>query len=121
MASLTLVGTEDQEGWEERAHRPLPRGLFRLDISGRILHFAPAVGAASALDEAAAGQNFFDELAPCIRLRDARARFAEGVRRRDLFETLECLCRCPSEDLVRVTLYYSRISDTAWALVESPE
>ncbi len=98
----------------------VPLGLLRLDIGGRILHYNPTPehGPTHAADELV-GRNFFEELVHCQHVQEFREQYAAGVRRRDLFASFGDCCTCPqgSQD-VRITLYYSRVSDTAWALVE---
>lgn len=98
----------------------LPLGLLRLDIGGRILHYnpTPEAGPTHGADELL-GRNFFDELACCRHVQEYRAQYAEGVRRKDLFASFGDSCDCAQGNQdVRITLYYSRVSDTAWALVE---
>jgi photoactive yellow protein len=119
--------TGDHHSWFEalddvgaEALDALPVGLIRLDREGRILHYNTAEShLARRAPEEVLGKNFFDEVAPCTQVREFKGRFVEGVQRRDLFETFHFSFRFPWREVgVRITLFYSRVSDTVWALIE---
>lgn len=97
----------------------LPFGMIELDASGKILRFNKTEGQLARLDPARqVGKSFFDEVAPCTKVKEFHGRFLEGVRRQDLYETFGFTFRFPhgTRD-VAITLFYAQKTRSIWVLV----
>ncbi|MBK7864572.1 MAG: PAS domain-containing protein [Archangiaceae bacterium] len=97
----------------------LPFGMIELDASGKILRFNKTEGNLARLDPARQlGKSFFDDVAPCTKVKEFHGRFLEGVRRRELYETFGFTFRFPhgTRD-VAITLFYAQKTQSVWVLV----
>ncbi len=97
----------------------LPIGMIQLDREGRILKFNRAEGDLARRDpKQQIGKSFFDEVAPCTKVREFHGRFVEGVAKRELNATFAYTFLFPfgKQDVV-ITLFYSQQTDTVWVLV----
>lgn len=97
----------------------LPFGAIQLDHSGTIQTYNVYEAQLANLERAdVLGRNFFTEVAPCTNVQAFYGRFLDGVRRRDLHEVFPY--RFPFKLAPRdvtITLFYSRLTDTAWVFV----
>ena len=101
----------------------LPVGMIQLDPSGRVLKYNQAESELARVDKGAAlGRNFFDEVAPCTRVREFHGRFLEGVAARDLNTTFdhEFRFRDGRRKDVLISMFYSKNTDSVWVLVQRP-
>lgn len=97
----------------------LPFGAIQLDENGTILSFNQHEAGLTGRDpQRVVGRNFFREVAPCTNVQEFQGRFAEGVSRGQLHETFPYrfdFQMAPRD--VTVTLFYSKITRTAWVFV----
>jgi photoactive yellow protein len=97
----------------------LPVGMIQLDRAGKVLKFNKTEGELAGKDpKAALGRHFFDDVAPCTKVREFHGRFVDGVARRELNETFAYTFGAPVKKIdVVITLFYSKTTDTVWVLV----
>lgn len=97
----------------------LPVGMIQLDREGKVLRYNRAEGDLARRDpQAQVGRSFFDDVAPCTRVREFHGRFCEGVARRALNETFAYTFAFAHGKVdVVITLFYSASTDTVWVLV----
>jgi photoactive yellow protein len=97
----------------------LPIGMIQLDRRGMVLKFNKTEGELAGKDpKAVIGKHFFDEVAPCTKVREFHGRFVDGVARRELNETFAYTFGAPVKKIdVVITLFYSTTTDTVWVLV----
>ena len=97
----------------------LPFGMIQLDPSGRILKFNQTeADLARIRRERQLGKNFFDDVAPCTKVKEFHGRFLEGVRRKKLYETFGYVFKfAHGWRNVAITLMYSDRTDSVWVLV----
>ena len=72
----------------------LPLGMIQLDSQGKILKFnrtEASLARLKAKDQI--GKSFFNEVAPCTRVREFYGRFQEGVRAKNLYQTFGFIFR----------------------------
>ncbi len=96
----------------------LPYGMIQLDSRGVVLRYSQAEARLSGRTAAdVVGRHFFDEVAPCTRVREFHGRFVDGVRAQqlDTVFTFRFAFRPPRE--VRVHLFYSRLTRSVWVKV----
>jgi photoactive yellow protein len=97
----------------------LPYGMIQLDRDGRILRYNRAEGELTGRSAAEQlGKHFFDEVAPCTKVREFHGRFVEGMKRKRLDTTFQftfALARGPRA--VNIRMYYSTRTDTVWVMV----
>ncbi len=101
----------------------LPVGMIQLDPSGKVLRFNQTESDLARMDKAAAlGRSFFDEVAPCTRVREFHGKFLEGVAARDLSTTFEYefKFRDGRRKDVLISMFYSRNTESVWVLVQRP-
>lgn len=101
----------------------LPVGMIQLDPSGKVLKFNQTESDLARVEKAAAvGRSFFDEVAPCTRVREFHGRFLEGVAARDLSTTFEYEFRFRDgrRKDVLISMFYSRNTESVWVLVQRP-
>ncbi len=107
------------DGLGEADLNALPFGAIRLDRQGVIQTFNAYESRLTGRDPARMlGRNFFTEVAPCTNVQAFAGRFREGVARGELHEVFPYRFdfeMAPRE--VTVTLFYSRITDSAWVFV----
>lgn len=101
----------------------LPFGAIQLDQQGKIITYNVYEAQLANLERLdVVGRNFFTKIAPCTNVQEFYGRFLDGVRRRDLHEVFPY--RFPFKLAPRdvtITLFYSRLTDTAWVFVrETP-
>src|SRR5690242_4385981 len=86
----------------------LPLGMIELDGAGRILRFNKTEGQLARLDPGRqVGKSFFDEVAPCTKVKEFHGRFVAGVRSRELNETFSFEFKFPhGVRQVAITLFY---------------
>jgi photoactive yellow protein len=101
----------------------LPFGMIQLDRAGKILRFNRTEGELARLDpRSQVGKNFFDQVAPCTRVKEFQGRFEEGLRRRSLYETFGFVFKfAHGWRNVAITLMYSEKTDSVWVLVSQAE
>jgi photoactive yellow protein len=87
----------------------LPFGAIRLDPAGTILNYNKSeerISGRSAKE--VIGRNFFQDVAPCTRVRRFFGAFQTGVERRDLSEVFDFTFRFPAATReVRIRMIYS--------------
>ena len=101
----------------------LPIGMVQLDRSGRILKFNRTESElGGTAKENAIGRSFFDEVAPCTRVREFHGRFLEGVEKRELHVIFpyRFQFRDVRQKDVMITMFYSVATDSVWVLVDRP-
>ncbi|WP_224245905.1 PAS domain-containing protein [Hyalangium gracile] len=97
----------------------LPFGLIQLDRSGRILKFNQTEARLARINrERQIGLNFFDEVAPCTKVKEFYGRFVQGLRERSLYETFGFVFKFDHGwRNVAITLFYSEKTDSVWVLI----
>ncbi len=111
----------DQLGEEELDN--LPVGMIQLDPSGKVLKFNQTESDLARMDKAAAlGKSFFDEVAPCTKVREFHGKFLDGVAARDLNTTFdyEFKFRDGRRKDVLISMFYSKSTESVWVLVQRP-
>jgi photoactive yellow protein len=111
----------DQLGEEELDN--LPVGMIQLDPSGKVLKFNQTESDLARMDKAAAlGKSFFDEVAPCTKVREFHGKFLDGVAARDLSTTFdyEFKFRDGRRKDVLISMFYSKNTESVWVLVQRP-
>ncbi|HLL55300.1 MAG TPA: PAS domain-containing protein [Myxococcaceae bacterium] len=97
----------------------LPVGMIQLDLNGKILQFNKTEAKMAQINrDRQVGKNFFDQVAPCTKVREFHGRFVDGVQRRKLYETFGFVFKFDHGwRNVAITLMYSNKTDTVWVLV----
>lgn len=103
----------------ERDLDALPFGLIQLDRSGCILKFNETEAKLARINrERQIGRNFFDDVAPCTKVREFYGRFMRGLRDRSLYETFGFVFKFDHGwRNVAITLFYSEKTDSVWVLI----
>jgi len=104
---------------EEKELDTLPFGLIQLDRTGRILKFNQTEAALARINrDRQIGRNFFDDVAPCTKVKDFYGRFISGLRERSLYETFGFVFKFDHGwRNVAITLFYSDKTDSVWVLI----
>lgn len=99
----------------------LPHGMIQLDRDGKILKYNQTEAELARLDaKKQIGRNFFEDVAPCTKVREFYGRFKDGVARRQLYETFGFLFKfAHGPRNVAITLMYSDKTDSVWVLVSA--
>ena len=97
----------------------LPFGMIQLDRTGKILKFnRTEANLARINQERQLGLNFFDDVAPCTKVREFYGRFQEGLQKRSLYETFGFVFKFDHGwRNVAITMMYSDKTDSVWVLV----
>jgi photoactive yellow protein len=97
----------------------LPFGMIQLDRTGRILKFNQTEAQLARINrERQLGLNFFDDVAPCTKVRDFHGRFLHGLNQRSLYETFGFVFKFDHGwRNVAITLFYSEKTDSVWVLI----
>lgn len=97
----------------------LPFGMIQLDRNGRILKFNQTEAKMARINrDRQIGKSFFDEVAPCTKVREFYGRFQEGLSRRNLYETFGFVFKFDHGwRNVAITMMYSDKTDSVWVLV----
>ena len=99
----------------------LPFGMIQLDPGGKILKYNTAEGKLARRNPIEqVGKNFFEDVAPCTKVRTFYGRFTEGVARESLHETFGFTFKFPHGlSQVAITLFYSESTRSVWVLVSN--
>ena len=97
----------------------LPFGMIQLDRTGRILKFNKTEANLARINrDRQIGRSFFDEVAPCTKVRDFYGRFQAGLEARSLYETFGFVFKFDHGwRNVAITMFYSDKTDSVWVLV----
>jgi photoactive yellow protein len=97
----------------------LPFGLIQLDRTGRILKVNQTEAKLARLSrDRQIGRDFFDDVAPCTKVKDFYGRFLSGLRQRSLYETFGFFFKFDHGwRNVAITLFYSVKTDSVWVLM----
>src|SRR5687767_7509211 len=97
----------------------LPFGMIQLDRSGRILKFNQTEAKLARINrDRQLGKNFFDDVAPCTKVREFYGRFLQGVNSRALYETFGFVFKFDHGwRNVAITLFYAEKTDSVWVLI----
>jgi photoactive yellow protein len=97
----------------------LPFGLIQLDRTGRILKFNQTEANLARINrDRQLGKNFFDDVAPCTKVKEFYGRFQQGLRERSLYETFGFVFKFDHGwRNVAITLFYSDKTDSVWVLI----
>jgi len=97
----------------------LPFGMIQLDRTGRILKFNQTEAKLARINrDRQLGKNFFDDVAPCTKVREFYGRFLQGVNNRALYETFGFVFKFDHGwRNVAITLFYAEKTDSVWVLI----
>jgi photoactive yellow protein len=97
----------------------LPFGMIQLDRTGRILKFNQTEANLARINrDRQIGKNFFDDVAPCTKVKEFYGRFLQGLRERSLYETFGFVFKFDHGwRNVAITLFYSSKTDSVWVLI----
>jgi len=101
----------------------LPVGMIQLDRDGRVLKYNRTESEIARMEQKAqVGRHFFDEVAPCTRVKEFYGEFQRGVETRELHVRFpyEFRFRDGRRKDVMVSMFYSRQTESVWVLVERP-
>jgi photoactive yellow protein len=93
-------------------------GMIQRDSRGTILRYSSAETRLSGLTAAeCVGRSFFDEIAPCTRVREFHGRFERGVAAQQLDVVFSFrFAFVPPKD-VRIHMFYSHATRSVWVKV----
>ena len=96
--------------------------MIQLDARGAVLRYSRAESRLSGRAAAdVVGRHFFEEVAPCTRVRDFYGRFRDGVAAEQLDAVFNFrFAFAPPRD-VRVHMFYSRVTRSVWVKVVVPD
>jgi photoactive yellow protein len=97
----------------------LPFGAIQLDREGKILQYNDYESKLAGVEKSkAVGKNFFTELAPCTNVKEFQGKFKDGVAQEELHETFRYHFpfKQNPRDVV-VTLFFSKMTETAWVFI----
>jgi photoactive yellow protein len=101
----------------------LPVGMVQLDAQGRVLKYNRTESELARMAAAdVVGRGFFDEVAPCTRVREFHGQFLDGVAARRLHVVFPYQFRFRDgrrKDVI-VSMFYSTTTETVWVMVERP-
>ena len=98
----------------------LPFGAIQLDLNGKITAYNRYEEKLAGRRRAdVLGRNFFDEVAPCTRVRRFRGAFQAGVERKELNEVFDFTFRFPTGSReVRIRMVFTpHIQNAVWIFV----
>ncbi len=97
----------------------LPFGMIQLELTGKILRFNKTEASLARISqEKQIGKNFFEDVAPCTRVKEFYGRFTSGVAKKNLYETFGFVFKfAHGPRTVAITMMYSAATDTVWVLV----
>ncbi|HEY1087902.1 MAG TPA: PAS domain-containing protein [Archangium sp.] len=97
----------------------LPFGMIQLDAQGKILKFNKTEAELAQLNRRRQlGRNFFEDVAPCTKVKEFHGRFLDGVARRRLYETFGFVFKfAHGPRNVAITLFWSDATQSVWVLV----
>ena len=97
----------------------LPLGMIQLDLAGTILEFNKAEAELARINRnRQIGRNFFEEVAPCTKVKEFHGRFVEGVAKKELYATFGFVFKfAHGPRNVAITLFYAKATDSVWVLV----
>jgi photoactive yellow protein len=96
----------------------LPYGMIQLDSRGTVLRYSSAESRLSGLTAAECiGRSFFDEIAPCTRVREFQGRFLRGVAARQLDAVFSFRFNFVPPKDVRIHMFYSQATRSVWVKV----
>lgn len=101
----------------------LPVGMIQLDRNGKVLMFNQTESDLARFERGQAlGRSFFDEVAPCTKVKEFYGEFVRGVEERDLNVRFpyEFKFRDGRRKDVVISLFYSDNTDSVWVLVDRP-
>lgn len=101
----------------------LPVGMIQLDRDGTVLKYNEMESQLAGVAKVdAVGRNFFDQIAPCTKVREFHGKFVEGVEKRELHTLFpyEFKFRDGRRTDVVISMFYSKNTDTVWVLVQRP-
>lgn len=101
----------------------LPFGMIQLDPTGRILKFNKTEAELARINrQRQLGKNFFEEVAPCTKVKEFYGRFIEGIARKELNETFGFVFKfAHGPRNVAITLFYAQATQSVWVLVSQAE
>lgn len=104
---------------DTKALDELPFGMIQLDPTGKILRFNKMEASLARINQQRQiGRNFFEEVAPCTRVKDFYGRFISGIANKDLYETFGFVFKfAHGPRNVAITLMYSQATKSVWVLV----
>ena len=97
----------------------LPFGMIQLDPTGKILKFNKTEAELARINrQRQLGKNFFEEVAPCTKVKEFHGRFLEGVAKKQLYETFGFVFKfAHGPRHVAITLFYAQATQSVWVLV----
>lgn len=97
----------------------LPFGMIQLDATGKILKFNKTEAELARINrQRQLGKNFFEDVAPCTRVKEFYGRFLEGLARKELYETFGFVFKfAHGPRNVAITLFYAQATQSVWVLV----
>lgn len=101
----------------------LPFGMIQLDATGKILRFNKTEAELARINrQRQLGKNFFDEVAPCTKVKEFYGRFLEGLAKKELYETFGFVFKfAHGPRNVAITLFYAQATQSVWVLVSQAE
>lgn len=105
----------------EEEFNQLPFGLIQLDPAGKVLRYNRAESRIARYDvNAALGMNFFDDVAPCTKVKLFHGRFIKAVESKELHEVFPFVFRFREggEQKVNVTMFYSQKTNSVWLQID---
>jgi photoactive yellow protein len=97
----------------------LPFGMIQLDATGKILKFNKTEAELARINrQRQLGKNFFEDVAPCTKVKEFHGRFLEGVAKKQLYETFGFVFKfAHGPRNVAITLFYAQATQSVWVLV----
>jgi photoactive yellow protein len=99
--------------------RALPFGTIKLDTQGKVLRYNPFATSQGPTPDSIQGKNFFYEVIPLDAIASFASRYQNAVKTKELYAEFKFHITCEgSKPLdVQITMYYSKNSDSFWALL----
>jgi photoactive yellow protein len=101
----------------------LPVGMIQLDRNGRVLRYNQTEAEIAQMEkDRQIGRSFFDEVAPCTKVKEFHGAFVRGVEERSLSIRFpyEFKFQDGRRKDVMISMFYSDTTDSVWVLVDRP-
>jgi photoactive yellow protein len=99
--------------------RSLPFGTLKLDAQGQVLRYNPFSAATGPSPDSIQGKNFFQQVITFETISNFSGRYYSAVKTKELYAEFKFHITCEGSKPidVQITLYYSKNSDSFWALI----